>query len=202
MIDRHLLPLLARLLAPPARWLAEHGVTANAVTAAGLGFGGLAAGLVALGWYRCGLAAFLLNRLCDGLDGAIARRLGATDRGAFLDIAWDFVVYAALPFGFAVADPGRNALAAAGLLFGFMGTASSFLAFAVIAAKRGLSNVAYPSKGIFYLGGLTEGGETMACLAAMCLWPDWFPVLAWGFAALCGMTTLTRWLAGIRAFSA
>ena len=64
---------------------------------------------------------------------------GSTDLGGFLDIVLDFIVYAGMVFAFAVADPGANALAAAFLLFAFMGTGSSFLAFAMMAAKRRLS---------------------------------------------------------------
>ena len=68
-----------------------------------------------------------------------------------------FVFYASVPLAFALSDPDRNALPAAALLFGFMGTASSFLAFAAVAAPRGLVSQAFPDKGLFYLGGLTEG---------------------------------------------
>ena len=198
MFDRHALPLLGRIYARPARLLAAAGVTADAVSVAGFALGLLAAALIALGAPLGGLAALLGNRVLDGLDGAVARLRGPTERGAFLDIALDFFVYAAIPFAFALADPGRNALAAAALLFAFMGTASSFLAFAVIAARRGLASGDYPQKGIYYLGGLTEGTETIACLSAMCLWPGWFAPLAWGFAGLCLVTTLTRWWWGVR----
>ncbi len=200
MFDRQVLPVLGRVYAAPARLLATAGVSADAVTLAGFALGLLAAVLIALGAPLAGLAALLANRVLDGLDGAVARLTGPTERGAFLDIALDFFVYAAIPFGFALADPGRNALAAAALLAAFMGTASSFLAFAVIAARRGLVSSAYPQKGIYYLGGLAEGAETIACLSAMCLVPAWFPVLAWGFAGLCLVTTLTRWWWGVRQF--
>jgi phosphatidylglycerophosphate synthase len=200
MIDRHMLPLLGRVYAAPARRLAAAGVSADAVTFSGFARGLLAALLIALEQPLAGLAALLANRVLDGLDGAVARLAGPTERGAFLDIALDFFVYAAIPFGFALADPGRNALAAAALLCAFMGTASSFLAFAVIAARRGLLSSAHPQKGIYYLGGLTEGAETITCLAVMCLAPAWFPALAWGFAALCLVTTVTRWWWGIRQF--
>ena len=201
MIDRHVLPLLARALSPVAAGLVRLGATADAITSIGLCFGLAAAGLIASGNPHAGLAAFLTNRLCDGLDGAVARRLGPTDRGAFIDIAWDFIVYAALPFGFALADPSANALPAAALLFGFMGTASSFLGFAIIAAKHGMTSAAYPTKGFYYLGGLTEGSETIGFFVAVCLWPGWFGPLAWAFAALCGLTTVTRWIGGIVAFT-
>ena len=200
MIDRQLLPLQRALLAGPARGLAARGVTADQVTLAGFGVGLLAIGALAAGAFAAALVLILANRLADGLDGAIAREVGPTDRGAFLDIALDFVFYALVPLGFALADPGTNALPAAILIASFVGTGSSFLAFASIAAQRGLSADAYPSKGIYYLGGLTEGAETIALFAAMCLWPAAFPALALIFAALCAITTLTRWYQGWAAF--
>ncbi|EKD60003.1 MAG: hypothetical protein ACD_54C01002G0001 [uncultured bacterium] len=143
----------------------------------------------------------LLNRLADGLDGALARLQGATDRGAFLDIALDFLFYALFPLGFALADLAQNALPAAVLIASFIGTGSSFLAFASIAAQRGLTASAYPTKGIYYLGGLTEGAETIAIFALMCLFPQAFPTLALIFAAACFLTTLLRWHQGWRAFT-
>lgn len=200
MIDRVLYPVLARALRPAAQAMARAGVSADQVTLAGFAIGLAALPMLALGLYLPALVCILLNRLADGLDGAVARAAGPTDRGAFLDIALDFFFYATVPLGFALADPGANALAAAVLVVSFVGTGSSFLAFAVVAAKRGLSAEAYPTKGIFYLGGLTEGFETIAVFAAMCLWPGLFPVLALGFAAACLLTTGLRWLAGWRAF--
>jgi len=68
----------------------------------------------------------------------------------------------------------------------------------VLAAKRGLRSTAYPTKGFYYLGGLTESVETIAVFALMCLWPTWFVPLAYGFAALCGLTTVTRIMAGVQ----
>ncbi len=200
MIDRYLLPLLQRLFDPPARWLAQRKISADSVTLLGFAIGVLAVPLLATGHYTAALIVILLNRLCDGLDGALARRTQPTDRGAFLDIALDFVFYACIPLGYALADPQHNALAAAVLLFAFMGTASSFLAFSAIAARRGMASSSYPTKGIYYLGGLTEGFETIALFVALCLWPTAFPVLAYVFAALCGLTTLTRWWWGWRSF--
>jgi phosphatidylglycerophosphate synthase len=50
----------------------------------------------------------VLNRLFDGLDGALARRRGLTDAGGFLDISLDFLFYALVPFGFMLADPAAN----------------------------------------------------------------------------------------------
>jgi phosphatidylglycerophosphate synthase len=149
-----------------------------------------------------GLALLLLNRLADGLDGAVARRgAGLTDRGGFLDIVLDFVLYSGIVFAFALADPARNALPAAFLIFSFVGTGASFLAFAVMAAKRGIATEARGRKSLYYLGGLTEGAETIACLALFCLVPAAFPALAWGFGALCWLTTAVRVITSVRALS-
>lgn len=201
MLDRHLQPAQERVLAPPAGWLAKAGVSANTVTLLGFVVGLSVLPLLALGQYMAALIAILVNRVLDGLDGTLARRTEPTDRGAFLDIALDFFFYALVPFGFALADPGANALAAATLLVAFVGTGSSFLAFATVAGRRGLSSANYPAKGIYFLGGLTEGAETIVAFAAMCLWPNAFPVIACGFAGMCALTTITRWWWGWRAFA-
>jgi phosphatidylglycerophosphate synthase len=201
VIDRHLLPAQRALLDPPGRVLARRGVTADQVTLAGfaLGLGAFAA--LTAGAFGAALVLILANRLADGLDGAIAREVGGTDRGAFLDIALDFAFYALVPLGFALVDPAANALAAAVLIASFIGTGSSFLAFASVAAQRGLRASDYPAKGIYYLGGLTEGAETIGLFVAMCLWPAAFPVLAYLFATLCALTTISRWHQGWVAFS-
>ena len=108
----------------------------------------------------------------------------------------DFLFYAAIIAGFALARPDTNALPAALLLFGFIGTASSFLAFAILAERRGLSSMSYPSKGFYYLGGITEGTETIGFFVLMCLLPDQFVLLAGVFFALCLITTATRVIGG------
>ncbi len=75
-----------------------------------------------------------------------------------------------------------------------------FLAFAVIAEKRGLKSTAYPSKSFYYLGGLNEGTETILCFLAMCLWPAHFFGIALFYASLCVVTTATRLIAGWHMF--
>ena len=201
MLDRLALLVTRPAILAVARPLARAGVSANALTWTGFAIGLLAAVLVSQGAFLSGLLAIGASRVCDALDGAVARQTQATDLGGFLDITLDFVFYASIPLAFAVADPARNALAAAVLLASFVGTASSFLAFAVIAAKRGLDNLAVPDKSFYFVGGLTEGTETLAFFAACCLWPHYFAPLAYGFAALCGLTLVSRVVWGMRAFA-
>ena len=201
MLDRSATRLISPAIQRMARLLVRAGLSANQLTLTGFGIGMLAALLVGGQQYLAGIGAILLSRLCDGLDGAMARETRPTDVGGFLDIALDFIFYAAIPLGFAFADPSRNALAAATLLAAFVGTMASFLAFAVLAAKRNLNSLAYPDKSFYFLGGLTEATETLACFVAMCLWPQHFALLAYGFAGLCLITTLTRIWWGWRAFA-
>jgi phosphatidylglycerophosphate synthase len=198
MLDRAFISLLTPSLQRIAAVLVRCGIGADSVTLAGFAVGLGAAMAIVLGAPLTALALIAASRLADGLDGAVARLTRPTDRGAFLDIALDFVFYASIPLAFALADPVANALPAAALLAAFIGTGSSFLAFALLAERRGLSSADYPQKGIYYLGGLTEATETLACFALMCLWPQHFAWWAYGFALLCALTLATRLLAGWR----
>jgi phosphatidylglycerophosphate synthase len=200
MLDRAATALIRPALAALARVLVRRGVGADALSFIGLAVGWSAALAIALQAPLAGAGLILLSRLCDGLDGAVARLTRPTDRGGFIDISLDFLFYPAIPLAFALADPARNALAAAVLLAAFVGTGTCFLAFAVIAAKRGMTAPGYPDKSFYFLGGLTEATETLACFIAMCLWPAAFAALACAFAALCAVTIVTRLVWGWQAF--
>ena len=192
MFDRQAQALLRPVLNAAAGVLVRAGVGADALSWLGFLWGMAAA--VAIAWqaWWLGLALLLVSRLLDGLDGSVARLSQPTDAGGFLDITLDFVFYAAIPLAFAVANPTANALPAAVLLASFMGTGSSFLAFAALAEKRGLVGTALPGKSFYFLGGLTEATETITVFAAMCVWPAYFAQLAYGFSALCAITTAMR----------
>jgi phosphatidylglycerophosphate synthase len=202
MFDRYALKISRPVVERAALEIKKRGYSADQVTLAGFGLGLFSALCIAFGFYVFAILPLLASRLCDGLDGAVARQGATTDRGAFLDIGLDFVFYGSIPLAFAVANPADNALAGATLLAAFIGTGSSFLAYAAIAEKRGLKSTAYPTKSLYYLGGLTEGTETIACFLAMCLWPQHFGAIAYFYASLCAVTTGTRMLAGWKAFGA
>lgn len=196
MFDRIALKVTKPLVDAMAKRIHEAGYNADQVTLAAFGFGMLSAALIALGHSHLAIMPLFAGRLLDGLDGAVARLTAPTDRGAYLDITLDFLFYAAVPLAFATVDP----VAAAMLLAAFIGTGTSFLSYAIMAEKRGQKSNAYPSKSFFYLGGLTEGAETVACFTAMCLWPQHFAVLAYFYATLCCVTTATRLWAGWKNF--
>lgn len=183
---------LRRLIDPPLDRLAlafdNVQVTANQVTMAGFLIGLAALPLLAFGHYSAALVVILVNRLLDGLDGAVARRKGISDLGGYLDIVLDFIFYSTVVFGFALAQP-ENAQYAAFLIFSFIGTGSSFLAYSILAAKRRITTDIRGKKSIYYLGGLTEGFETIAAFVLMCLVPHWFWLIALIFGLMCWVTT-------------
>ncbi|GLQ05607.1 CDP-alcohol phosphatidyltransferase family protein [Sneathiella chinensis] len=179
--------------------IAALGISANMVTVTGFLIGMLAVPFLAFESYWTALVLILVNRLFDGLDGAVARKTLLTDFGGYLDIVCDFIFYSAVLVGFALARP-ENALAAVFLVFSFMGTASTFLAYAVMAEKHKITTEIRGAKSLYYLGGLTEGTETIIAFVLFCLFPDLFTVIAVIFGALCWVTTGTRIFAAWRTF--
>jgi phosphatidylglycerophosphate synthase len=192
MLDRYLAPVIKPAIDKIAKVLHKAGVSADFATLFAFALGIIAAWFIASRRYEMGLVFILVSRLFDGLDGAIARQTQPTDRGGFLDISLDFLFYASIPLAFAWAAPVTNGVAAATLLASFIGTGASFLAFAVIATKKGLQTTAYPNKSFYFLGGLTESTETLIAFCAMCLWPKYFTMIALGFAGLCCLTIVSR----------
>jgi phosphatidylglycerophosphate synthase len=200
MFDAKLRPLIDPPLNAAGRRLAAWGISADAVTLTGMMLGLSAGAALACGGFALALALIIANRLLDGLDGAVARAKGLTDFGGYLDIVADFIFYVSVPLGFALADP-ANALPAAVLLASFTLTGISFLAFATLAAKRGIETAAHGRKSFFYNTGLAEGAETIAVFIAICLWPGWFAAIAYGYAALCLLTVVQRSIAARAAFT-
>ena len=196
MLDRWTTQPLKKPLTHMARRLQSLGCSPDQVSCAAFAVGMVALPALYLHMYRLALVCIVLNRVGDGLDGALARLTKPSDAGGFLDIVLDFIFYSSVVLGFALASPETNGLAAAILLFSFVGTGSSFLAFAIMAERRGIENIAHLRKGIYYLAGLAEGTETVIFLMLFCIFPDHFPLLAAFFAAICLLTTVTRVIGG------
>ncbi|NVE93509.1 CDP-alcohol phosphatidyltransferase family protein [Altererythrobacter lutimaris] len=191
MLDAKLRPLIDPPLNKAGAWLAREGISANLLTLSGLVIGLLGAVAIAMEHYWLGLALIIANRLFDGLDGAVARASKPTDLGGYFDIVADFAFYVSIPLAFGIADP-ANLLPALVLVASFVLTGTSFLAFAVIAAKRGEDTDAHGKKSFFYSTGLAEGAETIAVFIAMALFPAWFAPIAFVYAGLCVLTVFQR----------
>lgn len=191
MFDRYLRPLIDPPLGTLGRSVARIGVTADQITLAGAVVGVAAGVAVATGNFMLCLGLIALNRLFDGLDGAVARATRRSDLGGYLDIVCDYVFYIAVPVGFGLYAP-QNLTAALVLVASFTLTAATFLAFAAISARRGEHSEAHGPKSFFYSTGLAEGAETIAAFVAMCFFPDAFGMIAYVFAGLCALTVIQR----------
>ena len=193
MLDKFITPIIKPLLTPVVMLMHKRGITADQLTVIGFLVGLLAVPLLAFEMWYGALVAIALNRILDGLDGALARYANlSSSAGGFLDITLDFLFYAAIPLGFILANPEQNAIAGAILLATFIGTGSSFLAFAIAAEKFKLEKPQFKYKSFYYLNGLTEGTETIALFIAFCIWPQHFAIMASIFAIACGITIFTR----------
>jgi len=199
MLDAAMRPLIDPPLNAVAKALVGMKVPANALTWAGFIVGMGAVPALAFHFYWVALVLIGLRSIADGLDGAVARATHTTDYGGYLDIVLDFIFYAGVVFGMALAQP-DYAVYAAFLIWTFMGTASSFLAYAVLAEKHGLTTDIRGNKSLYYLGGLAEGTETLIALVLFCIVPAWFPTIAIVFGIMCLLTTAGRVLAARKAF--
>lgn len=202
MLDSKLRPLIDPPLNLVADIIAATGITADIITLAGFLCSLCSFAALALQAYGVALCFIILSRLMDGLDGAVARASaqGPSDRGAFFDILTDFIFYGGTVFFFAVGRPDA-ALAAAFLIFSFIGSGVSFLAYSIMTAKRGLNHDRQGQKSFYYVAGLCEGSETIIFLVLFCLLPDHFAALSILFGILCWITAAGRALLAAKNFS-
>jgi phosphatidylglycerophosphate synthase len=196
---------MRKVIDPPldrlAGLVARTGVSANVITVTGFLVGMAAVPALAYHDYRTALALILVNRLFDGLDGAVARRNGLTDLGGFLDICLDFIFYSGVVFGMTLGRPADESAYGAFLIWSFTGPMVTFLAFAILAAKHSLSTELRGRKSLYYLGGLAEGTETLVTFVLFCLVPAWFPVVCVVYGVMCWITAATRIAAAAQYFS-
>ncbi len=192
MFDARFRKIFGSRLEAGGQALSHLPITPNQLSLAGLALAGVACLFIALEAYLMGLGFVVLSRLADGLDGPLARAREAKNAfGGYLDTVCDYGFYGGIPLAFAVARP-ENALPAALLLASFMGTASSFFGFALLAQELGLKTEAQGKKSFYYAAGLVEGGETIVFFVLFCLFPDYFALLATAFAVLCVITAVGR----------
>lgn len=173
------------------RAIARLGLSGNALTALGVVLCLPLFVALAQQNYLWALLFLVLNRLMDLLDGPVARAGTPSPLGGYFDSVSDYIFYGGFVFFFAFGAP-EHAIHAAFLLFGFVLSGVTFLAFAILAARHGWSSEAQGSKSFFYQRGLAEGTETFVFFLLMCLLPSAFPVLASLFALLCVATAVQR----------
>ena len=200
MFDTRIRKAIDPTLDTIGRGLAARGIGANTVTVAGFILGIVAALFIIQQAYLWGLVFILASRLCDGLDGAVARATQKTDLGGFLDIVLDFAFYGLIPMAFILADPASNAIAGGLLLLSFYVNGATFLTYALMAEKRGVSETARGKKSLLYTTGLAEGTETIVVFVLFCLLPGYFAPIALIFAAIVMITLVARILLAVTEF--
>ncbi len=192
MFDAAMRKIINAPLDRAGKALARAGISANMVTIAGLALGLLAAILIGFGNFLAGLIFIILSRIADGLDGAVARATRKTDFGGYLDIVSDFLFYGMIPLAFAIVSPQTNAIAAGVLLLAFYVNGATFLGYGILAERQNLTTSLQGEKSLFYTDGLLEGTETILFLMVICIWPAWFALLAYLFAAATFYTAIMR----------
>jgi phosphatidylglycerophosphate synthase len=190
MLDAHVRPFIDPALNKIGRLLVPF-VNANHITYLGLICAFVAMFTICFHEYMWAAVFIVLNRLCDGLDGAIARASKVSDFGGFLDICVDFITYAGIIGAFAWGDR-ENAVWAAFLLVCYVGCMTSFLAFAISAEKHGITTQHQGIKSFYYLGGLCEGTETAFVMLLLCAQPHWLPQVCIVYGIMCILTTIGR----------
>ncbi len=212
MLDAPLRRVLDRPLSGLARLMDRPTVSPNRLTLLGLA-SGLASAATAAGqqwWWALGL--WLFSRLMDGLDGPLARRRRATrgepgtsrgsEAGGFLDITADFVVYGATVVGVAIGATRQydaNWLPFLLVLLAYYVNGTAFLAFSSIAERTGRQRE--DGRSLSFLGGLTEGTETIAAHSLWLVLPAHAAVIATVWAAPVGVSAAQRVVAGFRDLS-
>lgn len=195
MLDAPLRRLAGPAVERAGEQLARAGVRPLWLTGGGFALGAAACAAVAARRFDLALGLWLANRVLDALDGAVARAVGSTERGAFLDIVADFAVYSGFVAGLAVALPAAR-LACAALLAAYSLSGTAFLALSSLLERRG--TVSGDGRSLHFVGGLAEGSETVVVYGLFCLLPVEAAVIAWAFAAAVALTALQRVVLGAR----
>ena len=191
MVDAQLNKLIQPILVPLAKTLIKFKIKANTITLIGFLFGVCCALLIIQSMFLTAMLFLFLNRLCDGLDGVMARINGETDIGAFYDIICDFIFYSIFPASFIFLDI-SNSYHISFLLLSFVATQSTFLASAWIIEKNKISISTNQKKSFFYTSGITEGFETIVCFAMMLIFYEFISYISYIFGFLCWITFIMR----------
>ncbi len=191
MLDGLLRPIKDRVLAPVVSRTARH-VSAFAVTWLAFCAGAAAALFAYLGGIPWSVGLWLLGRVLDGLDGAIARETDSqSDYGGYLDIVLDIVVYTAIPLALAFGDGSPNAIAAVAVLMGaFYINVGSWMYLSALLEKRLAAGI--HSTSVVMPPGLVEGSETVVFYTLFLLFPGLLVELFLIMASLTLLTAVVR----------
>ena len=197
MLPAPIAPLVTPHLESFARWLAARGVTANSLTLISFlaAIGVMAA--VGLNIYWLGIVMLFINRICDGMDGIIARIHAAqhdgrlSPFGTFADTLTDIFLYGGIVFAFVLGTP-DFATAGTFLLFSWLLSAFATLAFDIEAESKGLDEEIRTKNALIFFDGVSSQLEMTIVLALMCIFPAFFPAIAALYGIVCLLTVGSR----------
>ena len=195
MFDRHLQKFTQKPLSFFAKIILKY-LSANQITSIGFILGLIMCILIYLKLFFLAIFFLILNRICDGLDGVMARLKVPTYLGAYLDIVLDFIFYSGFILIFGILDT-SNIVISCLLLFSYICTGTTFLANAIIQPKLDLLqknkslDMDIP-KSIYYSAGLIEGTETILFMIICLLFPNLYFFFGLFFTVLCLLTALSR----------
>jgi archaetidylinositol phosphate synthase len=184
MLDTNARKYVQPLLDAVAKTCHRAGVSANALTIAGMLVGIAAAVLVANAHYVAGFLVLWLSGLIDAADGTLARLTKPSPLGAILDITFDRVVEIAMIAALATRFPeARFELL---ILAGTIAIAMSlFLSIGAAVANTSV-------KSFHYAPGLGERTEAFICFSLMVLDHTRLTLWTWVFIGVIVFTMLQR----------
>ena len=193
MLDTMLRPTVEPHLNKIAAKCFELGIGPNQITFYGFAIGLVGCVAIGLQSYFFGLLLILLNRLADGLDGAVARynknQEGAKQQspfGEYLDTILDMILFSAFIFLFVLGQP-HQASAAIFLMFSFVGLFITYLGSYIVKAKTKQSE-----KPFFHPTRMIEDTEIVLFIILACLYTEAFSAIAVLFGIVCWFTTISR----------
>ena len=191
MFDEPFRARFAPIVRPLVPVLARRAITPNHVTVAAFVLGIIASVLMARGWTSVGLAAWLISRVGDGLDGALARETNqSTAFGGYLDITLDMAAYAAMTVAFAVLYPDFGVQWAL-VLAGYVLVITTTLALSDAAGALG-RQVSATERKFQFTPGFAEAGETNIMYTLWVLFPGHVAWLVWIWIAVLAATIVQR----------
>lgn len=195
MFDRSIQRLIQKPLSFLGKFLLKI-LQPNQITFIGFFFGIVMCFLIFINSYFLAILFLFLNRLCDGLDGVMARQTSPSPLGAYLDIILDFIIYAAFVLVFSLENE-INLLTGVFLLFSYICTGTTFLTQAIIQPQLDYSQQQDNDedeipKSFIYASGLIEGTETIFFMFLCLIMPKAFPILGFLFSVMCLITAIAR----------
>ena len=195
MFDHSIQKIVQSPLKLLGRYLLKY-ILPNQVTLVGFIFGIIMCFLIYFQLFDLALIFLIFNRICDGLDGVMARLTSPTPSGGYFDIVADFIIYAGFVLSFGLSDPNKLLICAL-LLFSFIGTGTTFLAKAAIQNqvdqnKHLINQENEINKSFHYASGLIEGTETILFMILCLIFPFYFNLIGFIFFILCLITIVSR----------